>query len=116
MRSANTPLVEAPWETYRPSNGTEGEIFMESWCYKCKRDRAYQENPDAADGCDIIARTLSYNVNDPKYPTEWVMRWIKADDGIGTYEARCTAFEPVSDEPERCKHTVDMFEETANGC
>lgn len=96
------------WKPYRPSNGTEGECFMESWCYRCKRDRAYQENPDQADGCDIIARSLAFKPGDAKYPTEWVMRWSKADDGIGIYEAKCTAFESV-DEPERCKQTVDMF-------
>lgn len=25
-------------EKYRPANGTEGEIFMETYCYRCAND------------------------------------------------------------------------------
>lgn len=62
---------------YQPSNGTEGEMFMERWCHRCMKD----ENQD----CDIIARTFVYDVKDPDYPKEW--RW----NGKGQPE--CTAFE-----------------------
>jgi hypothetical protein len=27
-------------EPYRPSNGTEGEMFQEQWCEKCEHDLA----------------------------------------------------------------------------
>jgi len=56
---------------YRPSNGTEGEIFMAEFCYQCEHD----------DGeslfCDLIARSMGYDVNDSEYPQEWQY----ADDG-----------------------------------
>lgn len=82
------PVLQ-PREKYRPSNGTEGEGFIECWCDECERDRAYRENPDAADGCDILARTLAFDTNDEHYPEEW------------TYNAEevpiCTAFIPEGD-------------------
>ena len=102
-------MTTEKWEPYRPSNGTEGEIFMEGWCQRCKRDKAFQDSQGVEDGCPIVAATMAHNVGEPEYPKEWRMRWIKADDGIGTYEAECTAFEAL-DEPERCKHTTDMFD------
>ena len=70
---------------YRPSNGTEGEFFMERWCYRCRHDSA----PD--DFCPILATTMAFDVDDPEYPSEWVQN----EDGIGGY---CTAFEEATDE------------------
>jgi hypothetical protein len=95
-------------EKYRPSNGTDSEDFFASWCCHCQRDRAMREGCsvdecDDNERCDIIARTMALDVDDPDYPEEW------------QYNAAgrpcCTAFvsagEPV---PERCQHTADMFE------
>lgn len=61
---------------YRPSNGTEGEIFMSQWCNRCLRDRARREG-DAFDGCDIVTRTMAFDIDHPSYPEEWV----QDDDG-----------------------------------
>jgi hypothetical protein len=69
---------------YRPSNGTEGAIFMSHWCDRCKRDEAFQRDPINNDSCPIVAATMAYDVGDQSYPVEWV----EDDDG-----PRCTAFE-----------------------
>jgi hypothetical protein len=70
---------------YRPSCGTEGADFMEEFCYRCEKDRAFRETDDGAKGCQIVSDTFFYEVNDPLYPTEWI------HDEAGP---RCTAFEP----------------------
>lgn len=64
---------------YRPSNGTEGMIFMEEWCDNCLNQ------PESSDDgeCEILGRTLIYGINEPEYPTEWIYK-----DGIPT----CTAY------------------------
>lgn len=68
---------------YRPSNGTEGAIFMAHFCDRCERDRAYREGH--GDSCPIVANTMVYSADAPEYPQEWV------EDENGS---RCTAFEP----------------------
>lgn len=68
---------------YRPSNGEEGEVFMEAWCARCRRDAAHRRDESKA-GCTIIARSMAYDVGDPKYPKDWVQ------DEKGP---RCTRFE-----------------------
>jgi hypothetical protein len=74
-------------QPYRPSNGTEGEIFCDNWCNKCERDAAYQADPERADGCVILSATLIYDLLDKEYPPEWI--W----DGEGYHRTpRCTAF------------------------
>lgn len=95
-------IIELPkWEPYRPSNGTEGESFIEDWCGTCKRDKAFRDGgmQDGSLGCPIVADTLMYDVDDPKYPKEWIMQWRKADDGEGYCRAICTAHDPL--EPQR---------------
>ena len=68
-------------ESYRPSNGTEGIGFYENWCSRCRHD-----GPDDEDGgCQILCRTLTFNVTDSEYPEEWTYD----DEGSPT----CTAFE-----------------------
>ena len=74
---------------YQPPNGTSGEMFMERYCYRCKRDQKFQETGDGEDGCTIILATMTYNTTDAEYPPEWV-----ADNAVGR-GARCTAFEEV---------------------
>ena len=95
-------------QKYRPSNGTEGEIFIENWCSQCARDRAMREgaNIDECDDdevCEIIARTFAHDVEDEQYPTEWQF------DEHG--QPCCKAFIPagsVTPEP-RCERTWEMF-------
>jgi hypothetical protein len=69
---------------YRPSNGTEGEMFYEAWCGRCHRDKAFREG---GRGCSILCATLIYPADSPYYPVEWV-----EDEKDG---ARCTAFAPL---------------------
>lgn len=58
---------------YRPSNGTEGEGFMEAHCYQCLHERwIHRQKEDRdEDKCVIINLTMGYDVNDPEYPDEW---------------------------------------------
>jgi len=85
-------------EPYRPSNGSEGLMFQEQWCNRCRRDRAFRESSAGEDGCPILADTMFYMVDDPNYPKEWV--WNPEElkrTGVLTFGSddgpRCTAFE-----------------------
>ena len=69
---------------YRPSNGTEGEFFMERYCYHCKRD------VDPAGFCEILARSMAFGVDEPDYPSELV----RNEDGIG---GTCIEFEAAAE-------------------
>lgn len=84
---------------YRPSNGTEGEMFCEQFCYLCRYDQ-YEDDP-----CDILTRSLICSVGDADYPEEWLY------DRNG--RPTCTAFHDVmSAEPaagDRCPLTMDLF-------
>lgn len=66
---------------YRPSNGTDGECFQAAFCERCEKDR-YESKP-----CPILGRTFYLDVDDPKYPKEWVMD-VEGWPG----KPRCTAF------------------------
>lgn len=80
--SHKTKIVR--WEKYRPSNGTEGEIFESMFCDRCKQDR---------DGsCLIHTLALAHVEDDPLYPVEWVAP-VGANDYPG--DAKCTAFQEV---------------------
>lgn len=71
---------------YRPSNGTEGDFFIESQCGDCTK----------REGCRIVCLTMIYHENDPNYPKEWV-------SDIDGSNARCTArevFLPLPPAPE----------------
>lgn len=70
-------------EKYRPSNGSEGEIFMMNYCHVCKRDAEFREG--TGDSCPIAADVHCYSKDDPKYPAEWQY----GHDGQPT----CTAFD-----------------------
>lgn len=80
---------------YRPSNATEGDIFMRAWCCKCERDKSMREGADF-DECDdnelcqIIADTHCFDIDHPKYPIQWVI----SKDG----QPCCTAFVPAGGE------------------
>lgn len=105
---AKQPIYAGDWsrsagKPYRPSNGTEGEIFQEMWCQRCVRDQyGYDAETDSFDGesCPILMNTLMLDADEEGYPTEW--RY----DAKGIPE--CTAFEPE----EGCEDdgTGDLFE------
>lgn len=75
---------------YRPANGTEGDFFMERFCYRCKRDEKFQKTMDAEDGCTIIAASMMFEPKESGYPKEWI-----ADDACGLENPRCTALEKI---------------------
>ena len=62
-----------PREKYRPSNGTEGDGFHENFCFRCLHERwIHRQKEDRdEDKCEIMSRSLLYQVDDPKYPSEW---------------------------------------------
>lgn len=45
---------------YRPSNGTEGELFFSHYCDKCSKK----------DTCQLMHRTMAFDVEHPEYPAE----------------------------------------------
>ena len=57
---------ERAGQKYRPSNGTEGDMFMESFCDRCQHDDLENDMP-----CQIIAKTFYLDVDDEDYPEEW---------------------------------------------
>lgn len=79
---------------YRPSNGTEGMIFFEEWCFRCKKDDLFRcEDPDkSTTRCDILDKTMALDSDDPEYPKEWVYDPGKIDEGG---HPQCTAFEEM---------------------
>lgn len=93
-----------PVRPFRPSNGTEGDIFTHHWCHHCERDRAFREAEAAgeiAEGCPILANTMAYDIDHPSYPKEWI---------YGTdREPKCTAYTEDPATPLRCENTIDMF-------
>ena len=84
---------------YRPSNGTEGDLFMAEWCGNCKR--ANFDDPDQA--CMIQLLALAHKIDDPNYPAEWNY----TNGGI----PQCTAFTTEAPAEPRCDQTLDMFDQ-----
>ena len=70
---------------YRPSNGTEGEIFHAASCARCTKWERGLDPDGWDDGCLIEARAMLYDIDDAVYPKEWVY----GPDGQPT----CTAFD-----------------------
>lgn len=76
---------EAAGELFEPSNGTEGAIFVHSFCDNCLHQNP---DPDGEKQCDILMRSLAYSTIDKEYPTEWIFdkdgwptcsKWVKWD-------------------------------------
>lgn len=89
---------------YRPSNHTEGEIFMSAWCYQCEREKQFRETDEKP--CAIVFASMVSEIEDENYPTEW-----NYDDNDAP---QCTAFVPEGEEiPFRDELTVDMFGDAA---
>ena len=81
---------ECAGESYRPSNGFEGDVFDGAFCSHCVHDWKFRETRDGEDGCEILRGTLFLNVGDEGYPKEWV--WD--DEGWPI----CTKFKRITDE------------------
>ena len=87
---------------FRPSNGTEGDIFHGQYCTYCRANAG-------EDGCDIELRAMANDIDDPEYPKEWIREWRDALNWWGA--PLCTAYVSIND-PERtprCPNTLDMF-------
>lgn len=56
---------------FRPSNGTEGEIFMDAFCYRCIHEKWSHTQNDNDAKCGILSATMIYDYKDEKYPSEW---------------------------------------------
>ena len=102
-----TPRAAKVIRLYRPSNGTEGMCFFEGWCERCARDKEMSEGKpfdECSDDevCSIIADTFAFDVDDERYPREWIY------DENG--EPCCTAFIPAGEPiPVRDTTTLDLF-------
>jgi hypothetical protein len=83
-------------QKYRPSNGTEGEMFQERWCYDCTKD--------TDQNCSILLRAFWADIDEPEYPAEWQY----GPDG----QPRCTAFHRIgTEEPHKpLPGQMEMFE------
>jgi len=72
-------IKELADKPYRPSNGTEGDMFQKKFCEKCVYDD-YENGP-----CDILGDSMAFDLDDKEYPKEW----IHDKNGCPT----CTKFE-----------------------
>jgi hypothetical protein len=86
---------------WTPSNGTEGQLFIEAWCCECQRDRVLSEDLDVrqvdpAETCPIF---------DASFRGEAV-EWQIGADG----QPRCTAFVAAGETVPRprCDHTLEL--------
>lgn len=71
---------------FRPVNGRLAFMFIGRWCGNCQQGN-WLRKIDSEDCCDILGRTMTCGVDDPKYPSEW--RY----DALGGYPA-CMAYIP----------------------
>ena len=76
-------IPEAAGDPYRPSNGTEGELFKIQFCERCRLNTF--DHDTGQGGCEIELHTMCFDVDDPAYPKEW-----KFDE---SGRPTCTAFE-----------------------
>lgn len=56
---------------YQPSNGTEGCGFIECYCLNCINEKFMHTQKHGDLQCDILNRTMLFNVKDKEYPEEW---------------------------------------------
>ena len=73
-------MADQAGQKWRPSNGTEGDLFTSRWCDECVRNM-----PGL---CSILAATMVYEEDSEHYPSEWQ----HGDDG----QPKCAAFEPAN--------------------
>lgn len=90
--------MSEPIELYRPSNGTEGDIFVNEWCAFCAHNPT---NNEAENQCETLFKSFVYGIEEEEYPNEW--RYIDGRPGCTRFQQRDSAVTP------RCKLTNDMF-------
>lgn len=57
---------------FKPVSVYEHELFYACVCRHCECDREYRKT--GFNGCDIIPKTMIYDLGDPEYPSEWIYR------------------------------------------
>lgn len=93
--------VEDAGQQYVPSNGTEGSIFLDSWCSECARDRSMRDGVDI-DECDDDERC-------PIIAASFVGRaqeWVIGADGQPCCRQYVPAGEPIP--APRCAFTMEL--------
>lgn len=91
-----------PGERYMPSNGTEGEAFISSWCCNCERDKVCNGTVDQDEaGDEDLCQILGASFRDE------AVEWREMPDG----KVKCIKFvekgQPIP--PERDTKTLDLF-------
>ena len=91
---------------YQPSNGTEGDYFIEKHCMNCLH---CDPDPRAKKQCVILCASLCYSVNEPEYPKEWIYdennnptctKWQKWDwNNNGDPDDPSNPNKPIPDDP-----------------
>lgn len=64
-------MGEYTGKKYRPSNGSEGDGFMEKFCANCIHEKYYHTMNDNDKMCDIISASMVYDLHEPNYPSQW---------------------------------------------
>ena len=91
-------------ELYRPSNHTQGENFMSDHCYQCYK---WRDDHEAKAQCDIVLRTMFYDLSDLKYPKQW--RYVDGQPTCTSFKSREQHNAERKSYTPRCKNTIDMF-------
>ena len=95
-------IRELAFKPFRPSNGSEGEMFFAAFCMKCAKDDMGKDE-ETGKQCRIIGDSMAYDIDDDKYPTEWTHN----EKGAPV----CTAFSAVEpDEPPFINLTEPLFQ------
>lgn len=87
-------------QKYRPSNGSEGDVFYGNWCVDCACEAAHRADPALGDGCLILAASYAFDIDEECYPAEW--QYSPAGQPC------CTAH-TTEGLTERCQLTKDLF-------
>lgn len=74
-----------PGKPYRPSNGTDGMAFTETYCDRCEKDALFRETEGELGGCQLLSNSMLYELGEEGYPAEWVYNESRCPT--------CTAFE-----------------------
>lgn len=59
-------------QSFRPSNGTEGMMFMDAFCDNCLHEKWSHTHNDHDKKCPILSATMLYDKKEKGYPEEWV--------------------------------------------
>lgn len=74
---------------YRPSSGDEGLWFESKYCDNCKHASTPSPEYEVGEPCDILMRSMFFDLDDNEYPKEWVTI---------NNEPTCTAYKEVKND------------------